>query len=246
MKMKNNFSSGSEAYARFRPGYPPELADYLTGLAAVRDNAWDCGTGSGQMAALLAPHFGQVFATDISRSQLAEAPEMPNVFYSVQAAEATGFADRFFNLIVVAQAIHWFDFERFYAEVRRTAAPEAILAAVGYGRFHINERLDAVVKDFYENTIGNYWDKERRYIDDAYKTISFPFAELTPPALENTFEWTFEHLIGYLNTWSAVKHYIKAHHQNPVQLLEKELRTAWGGEEKKTVNFPLLLRMGQV
>lgn len=244
--MKDNFSSSSGNYAKYRPEYPQELFDFIGTLVKDKSCAWDCGTGNGQVAAELAELFEQVMATDISVSQLENAVRKPNISYSVQPAERTDFPDGFFDLVIVAQAIHWFDFEVFYEEVKRTAKPDAYLVATGYGLLSISPEIDAVVLRFYNEIIGPYWDAERKYIDENYLTIPFPFEEIAVPAIENRLEWTFDHLIGYLETWSAVKHYIRENQQNPIELIRTELRKAWGETKTRNVIFPLLLRVGKV
>jgi SAM-dependent methyltransferase len=242
---KNNFSSQSDQYAKYRPGYPAAFFEYLNTILTGTQNAWDCGTGNGQVATVLAKMFDTVYATDISQSQLDNAARADNIIYSVQAAEQTDFPDHHFDLVVVAQAIHWFDFEKFYAEVKRTCKENALLIVIGYGILHVSPEIDAVIGRFYKNVIGPYWDKERRYIDEQYLTIRFPFEEIQTPQFSNTYTWTIERLIGYLNTWSAVKHFTRQNGMNPVDDLRKEIAAVWMQEEIE-VSFPLLLRVGRV
>src|SRR5690606_7126305 len=244
--MKDNFSTKSDQYAKYRPTYPPELFDYLNQLVQNKQNAWDCGTGSGQVARELAKTFENVFATDISQSQMDNAFRAENIHYSVQAAEKTDFENHQFDLITVAQAIHWFDFEQFYEEVRRTAKENTFLVVLGYGLVEVSETIDQIVKDFYTHVIGPYWDNERRYIDELYQTIPFPFEELETPDFVNRQNWKLEHFIGYLNTWSAVKHYTKENQQNPVEDLEIQLKKHWKSDEIKEISFPMLLRIGRI
>ena len=244
--MKDNFSAGSDKYAQYRPIYPVEFFDYLKSIVPVRQNAWDCGTGNGQVAYELSGMFDNVFATDISQAQIDNARKAVNITYSVQPAEQTNFEDRQFDLIVVAQAIHWFDFEKFYAEVIRTAKENAFICVVGYGRIEITEQIDNTITGFYNNVIGPYWDKERKYIDEGYKTILFPFKEIQAPKFVNRLHWTFEHLIGYLNTWSAVKHFIKKNGYNPIDKLQSELKQYWAENQVIEVRFSMLVRVGQI
>lgn len=244
--MKDNFSTQSEKYAKYRPTYPSYFFDYLNSIVQNKRNAWDCGTGNGQVAYELAKTFDKVFATDISQSQIDNSLKKDNIFYSVQPAEKTHFDNQLFDLVIVGQAIHWFNFEKFYKEVKRTTKEDALLCVVGYGRLEISEQIDSVITHFYENVIGSYWDKERKYIDENYKTIPFGFKEIQTPDFVNTRHWTLEHLIGYLNTWSAVKHFIKQNFYNPIDKLQPELERLWGNEQTKQVHFPLLLRIGQV
>ena len=245
-KMKDNFSTQSDKYAKFRPTYPSDLFAFLNESVPDKFNTWDCGTGNGQVAFELAKTFDNVFATDISQQQIDNALQADNISYSVQPAEKTNFDNGLFDLIVVAQAIHWFDFDKFYAEVSRTAKDNALLCVVGYGKLEINGQIDYLISDFYENVIGRYWDKERKYIDENYKTIPFPFDEIQKPNLAITQHWTLEHLIGYLNTWSAVKHFIKENDFNPVDKLKTEIEKYWDYEQIKKVSFPLFLRIGRI
>lgn len=241
--MKDNFSLQSDNYAKYRPGYPLDFFNFLNSIIPSKKKAWDCGTGNGQVAFELAKTFESVFATDISQSQLDNAVRAANITYSIQPAEQTSFEDHQFDLIVIAQAIHWFDFEKFYAEARRVAKEDAFIFVIGYGRPAISPQIDAVITAFYTDVIGKYWDKERRYIDEHYQTIPFPFkTEIKPPLFENKLQWDFEHVIGYLNTWSAVKHFIKQNGFNPVDALQTEIHRHWDNVPTREVKFPLLMR----
>lgn len=244
--MKDNFSSQSDKYARFRPTYPDGLYNYLLSLVKAKDRAWDCGTGNGQVAQQLALYFKHVDATDISSQQLENAPENKNIGYTVQPAEKTNFPDNVFDLITVAQAIHWFDFDAFYKEANRTIKNNGILAVIGYNLPTLTREIDTVIAGFYRSVIGPYWDKERKYIDENYKTIPFPWQDLPNPVLSIEFEWTLEHLYGYIGTWSAVKHYQKEKHTDPVALIKDDLKKAWGGAPTKKGYFPILLRVAKI
>jgi len=244
--MKDNFSSVSDSYAKFRPNYPPAIFDFLYPLLHNKACAWDCGTGNGQLAAELAKDFIQVYATDISQSQLDHAKQAENIHYSLQPAERTNFEASTFDLITVAQAVHWFDFDQFYAEVRRVSKPNGLIALLGYELIHITPEVDKVVRHFYKEIIGEFWDPERRYLEQKYQTIPFPFRELETPEIYNIKLWHFETLIGYLKTWSAVQHFITAKGFDPVDVIEAELREAWGTAEVRKVSFPILFRVGRV
>lgn len=244
--MKDNFSSCSDLYAKYRPLYPNELYKWLLVQVKEKKYAWDCGTGSRQVAAELSKYFEKVFASDISESQLAEAIKRANIEYSVQPAESSNFSNCQFDLITVAQAIHWFDFEKFYKEVRRTLKPDGTVAIIGYGLIKINPALDAIIQDFYKNIVGRYWDAERKYIDELYTTIPFPFKEIPSPVFTIEDDWTFDHLLGYFSTWSAVKNYIKHRNEDPIQLIRGKLRSVWGNERVMKISFPIFLRVGTI
>ncbi|MCB0495087.1 MAG: SAM-dependent methyltransferase, partial [Cyclobacteriaceae bacterium] len=81
---------------------------------------------------------------------------------------------------------------------------------------------------------------------ESYQTIPFPFQEVETPQFVNTFSWTFEHFVGYLKTWSAVKHFTKQNGYNPLNEVYDDLKLSWGNAEKRKVNYPLLLRVGKL
>ncbi|GAB3824485.1 class I SAM-dependent methyltransferase [Pontibacter rugosus] len=243
--MKDNFSGHAADYAKYRPQYSTELISYLVSLAPAQHLAWDCATGNGQMAGMLSEHFAEVVATDMSEKQIQNAVPMPNITYKVEPAEQSTLADASVDFVVVAQAVHWFEFDKFYKEVKRVLRSEGVLALVGYGLISVSSEVDKVLQELYEDILGEYWDPERRYIDAAYKTIPFPFQELEVPELSIQYTWTVEDIINYLNTWSAVKHYEKKQHQNPVQLIERELREVWP-QQQADIKFNIIARVGKV
>lgn len=244
--MKDNFSKDADLYAQYRPHYPLELFQFIFQFCPQKLKAWDCGTGNGQAATILSSAFKQVYATDISAAQMEQAVAIPNIHYSLQPAEHTQFPEEYFDLITVAQAIHWFDFEAFYQEVLRVSKKSAVLAVIGYDRIKIDATIDAIIDEFYFNQIGPYWDKERKWIDEQYKTIPFPFKEIDAPPFMIQYQWTLQHFIGYINTWSAVKHYIKANDSNPTNQLKSLLTPLWSDKEEKDVRFEILLRIGTI
>ncbi len=245
IRMKDNFSQDSKQYAQFRPHYPKELFDHLLSLVKEKNTAWDCGTGNGQVAGVLADHFREVYATDISQQQIDEAVKKSNIHYSILPAEKTSFHEKQFDLITAAQAIHWFRFTDFYAEVKRTLQPDGIIAVMGYGPVQTSKPLQEIIDHFYKNIIGPYWDAERHYIDELYQTIPFPFEEINIPSCKMSYQWSFEQFTGYLNTWSAVKHYKKQNDRDPVALIANDLYKAWTSLPTHSFEFPVLLRVGR-
>ena len=240
--MKDNFSKQSDLYSKFRPGYPKQLFEFLLPLLPVKKSAWDCGTGNGQLAVTLSKYFTEVYATDISAAQITNATKKKNIIYSVQSAEDTKLPDNKFDLITVAQAIHWFDFEKFYRQVNKTLKHGGIIAIIGYDVFKINKEIDLLINEFYRKTTGPYWDKERIHIDHHYTNIPFPFKEIDTPDFAMNYNWEFEQVIGYLNTWSAVQHYIRKNNENPVEKFSDELQKVWSNVLKRKVSFPVFMR----
>ena len=244
--MKDNFSNQAEQYAGFRPHYPKALYDFIFSYVQSFDTVLDVATGNGQVASTLADRFKQVYASDISRKQLDNAVQKENIIYSVESAEQFSFPDNCFDLITVAQAIHWFDFNKFYAEVYRTLKNDGLIVVIGYGLIRVDERTNPIIDHFYKDVIGPYWDKERKHVDEEYRTIPFPFSEIESPRLFIEFEWTLDHFVNYLSTWSAVQHFIKENNSNPVgcEMLQS-LQENWDVTQKKKVSFPLFIKAGK-
>jgi len=241
--MKDNFSGQADKYAKYRPHYPQELFDFILRQVSQKENAWDCATGNGQTATVLANYFTKVFATDISQKQIDKAQQALNIDYSLQPAEQTQFADNSFDLITVSQALHWFAFDNFYKEVKRVARPGAIFASWSYSLLYISPEIDKLIRSFYTDIIGPYWDAERKYVDQEYATIPFPFTEITAPPFTMQYKWTIEELEGYLNTWSALQKFMAVNKYNPVDEVINKIRPL-AGNEKLAILFPLHIRMG--
>lgn len=243
----DRFSTQAAQYARYRLDYPPELYAWLLPQVGGRTRAWDCATGNGQVAAVLAQYFAEVEATDLSAQQLAQAPPLPNVRYQVATAEHTPFPDERFDLITVAQAVHWFDLPAYHAEVRRVAGPGTVLAEWGYGLGQTGEpALDALIQHFHNETLGPYWDANRWHVLDEYARLPFPFARVRRAQFAVRRQWSAAWYLGYLRTWSAVANYGQQHAgADAVALVAAELTQLWGVGERELV-FPIFARAGVV
>lgn len=230
----NHFGDKAAQYQQFRPTYPESLFQYLVSLTEKQEYLWDVGTGNGQAAVALSPYFQKVMATDLKQGQLDAAPIRNNINYVACPAEKTLIPDCSVDLITIAQALHWFDFDAFYQEVRRVIKPNGVLAAWCYTLARISPEIDAIVEHLYTNILGNeYWPKERDYIDKNYETIPFPFLKIKTPDFFIERSLNFYQWIGYLNTWSAVQEYQDRNHgQNPLDLVMEDLQKAWGDSEK--------------
>jgi ubiquinone/menaquinone biosynthesis C-methylase UbiE len=244
---KDHFSSLAADYARFRPRYPDALFAWLADISPGKALVWDCATGNGQAASGLAAHFARVVATDASAAQIAGAERHERIEYRVAPAEASGLADASMDLVTVAQALHWFDLERFYGEVRRVLKPGGVIAAWCYNLLSLSPEVDARLDDFYFNVVGPYWPPERKYLERAYADLPFPFARIDAPAFAMEAEWTLAQLLGYLGTWSATMRYQAARDADPRTALAAELTKLWPhAEQARRVRWPLAVRVGRV
>ncbi len=236
---KDRFSSHAQEYSRFRPDYPKNLYESVLDQCNHFDRAWDCGTGNGQVAFVLSKYFKKVEATDISKEQIKYAKDSKNIKYSVRQAENTLFTDSQFDLITVAQAIHWFDLDSFYSEVDRVLRKDGIFAVWGYGLIEFeNSELNRLVQWFYKDVTGPYWDKERVKVHNHYKDIEFPYPILPSNNFRIDVEYSIEDLLNFLSTWSSVKNYKEQTGSDPIALLQDQLARFSYERQRFKGNFP--------
>ena len=198
------FSDRSDLYASARPRHPREIYDYLAAVAPRREAAWDCACGNGQVALDLIKHFDRVEATDVSEEQIAQAPKTDGVTFAVSPSESTPFADHAFDLVGVGQALHWFDYDRFWPELDRVLRPGGVFAAWGYVFPNMNADLDGVLAETLYPVIEPYWSDRNRLLWNHYRDIAIPYQRLDTPAFTFSVSWTRAQLLAYIRTWSAV------------------------------------------
>lgn len=243
----DHFSGVAGAYRAFRPVYPAALFDWLAALGPARRLAIDCGCGTGQASVGLAERFEAVLAVDPSADLVAKAVKHPRVAYRVARAEDTGAADGSADLVVAAQAYHWFDATRFHREVARVAREGAGIALVTYGLCRVDAGVDAVIDRLYGPVLGAHWPPERAHVDAGYRTLPFPWPEVSAPPLDIVERWALDRFLGYLGTWSAVSAYERATGRDPVADIAAEVRAAWGDPAApREVRWPLAVRAGRV
>jgi hypothetical protein len=246
MDNKNTFGLAANDYRASRPTYPDALFAYLASLCDRRRAALDCATGNGQAAVDLARYFEHVAAFDSSPEQIAAAPPHPRVEYRVAAAEELPYADGEFDLVTAAQGAHWFDLPRFYAEVRRVAVPAAVIAIWGYSYCKVDAEVDGLVARGLLGAIEPYWGAGNRVIMEGYRTIDFPFAELSWPKFTATHDWTRHAFLSYMRTWSAYSRYVAAGGADPMPALDAALARVWPDATTKPVQFELVGRVGRL
>jgi ubiquinone/menaquinone biosynthesis C-methylase UbiE len=244
---KDHFSRQACDYARFRPRYPAELFTHLASQVPEHACAWDCGTGNGQAALALAPHFSHVIATDASRKQIEHVTPHEKIMYLVSSAEKTPIAAHSVDLITVAQAIHWFNVDLFYAEVERVLNPRGAFAIWCYDLLSISPEIDLVLHDFNENIVGPCWPPERYWIGNHYADLPFPFVEQKAPAFAMRAQWSLDDLLGYLGTWSATQKFIEQRGSDPLEYVASQLAPIWGDPRiMKRVHWPLYVKIGKL
>ncbi len=241
---KDHFSGQSGAYRKHRPDYPPTLFEWLAAVAPARRLAIDVATGNGQAAAGLAAHFERVIATEPSAAQLREAPAHRRVEYRLEAAEAISAEPGSADLVTAAQAAHWFDWPRFVAAAARVLTKGGVLAVWSYNNCRVTPAIDRLVADFSRDVVGPYWPRERRIVEEGYRSLGLPFSPIAAPEFEMTTRWDAAAMLGYLDTWSAVRRARARSGRDPLDLLTGPLTVAWGAEPRD-MRWPLTILAGR-
>ena len=244
---KDLFSAQSQDYARYRPGYPPDLFEFLSSLTENHETAWDCATGNGQAASGLSQYYKKIIATDISEKQMSFGIQKDNIQYKVGAAENSGLENESADLITVSQAYHWLNWDQFHKEAHRVGKPNAVVAVWMYNRMMIeNPVLEELYERFYFDIMGPYWDPERRYVDDNYETVKFDFKDASRKQFQSVVNWTIEEFMGYLASWSANQKFQIQNKHSAVDLIKNEVRSAWKNVTTRRFIFPVYMRYGKV
>lgn len=244
MGRTNYFYSAGDDYARFRPGYQPALGAWLSSCCGTHSLALDVATGSGQAACIVAPHFDRVLACDASLAQIVAATAPAHVAFAIARAESLPVPDAVVDLLTVAQAMHWFDQQAFHAEVRRVLRPGGVIAAWTYNLLEVDPAVDALVHGLYRDVLRDDWPAERRHVENGYADLPFPYVRMAAPAFVMQAQWDARQLLGYLQTWSAVRRYRARTGSDPVAVVAAALRESFGGGTR-TVRWPLALHVGR-
>ena len=240
------FNDKSELYAEARPTYPQDLYAFLVENCRETENAWDCACGNGQSAITSVEHFSHVNATDVSPNQIAHAFEHPRITYAVCPSEKTPFDAATFDLVCIAQALHWMEYEAFWAEVKRVLKPGGIFAAWGYSWTTINAEIDAVVQIYLLDVIEPYWATQNKLLWNHYRDVPVPFHMLETPTFVMREMWDLRQLITYFHTWSATRRCIDALGEGFFNELYRQLLKVWGNAgESKEIDFDFCCVVGQ-
>lgn len=234
------FGARANAYASFRPQYPAALFTWLAAHSPGRQRALDIACGNGQASAPLLEHFEQVLACDGSPEQLYAAKDLQGVGCFAANADAQPLADASIDLIVVAQALHWFATPAFFTEAARLLKPDGLFCAWCYSLLRVDTEVDALIDDFYHGTLKGYWPDGRASVDAGYRDLQVPFSQIELPPFAIELQWDREQLLGYLSTWSAVQRLEKTSGRDPLADLLPKLEKVWpDGQQRRFVRWPL-------
>ncbi|HEX3981972.1 MAG TPA: class I SAM-dependent methyltransferase [Acidimicrobiales bacterium] len=143
------FETGSDVYERARPGYPPEAVDYLATTVGLAPGcrSLDVAAGTGKLTRQLRAYGAACIALEPSPSMREVfATVVPDVPVVGATAENLPVASANVDVVVVAQAFHWFDAPVALAEVARVLRPGGWLALIWNERDETDPMVDELVR----------------------------------------------------------------------------------------------------
>ena len=127
-QQRNQFGLLSNDYAKFRRGYPDEVFEIIKNKIKNNKTALDVGCGTGIATKEIAKFCESVIGTDKEEGMLEQARiYAPNCKFILAPAEKLPFEDSSFDLLVVAQAFHWFDQQKALSEFKRVIKPDGLI-----------------------------------------------------------------------------------------------------------------------
>ena len=239
----------STNYSRTRPMYPPEFYYWLFQQVSSSKVAWDCACGTGQVALDLAAYFEQVEASDISESQINAASPHRRIHYQVSPAERTPYADQTFDLVCVAQALHWFDLDAFWQELKRVLKPDGLFVCLGYNRLSVSPQEDQAISEHVMPLLAPYWPQESRLLWNEYDDVTFPLDLIPVPDFELTCHWTVNQVQDLMLSWSSSQALIAEQGKAGEEALMRGMeafKAAWQApNQKQDISLPFFVKAGR-
>jgi len=185
------FSDRVANYVKYRPGYPPEVIDYLEEQCqlTLESVIADIGAGTGIFTKLLLDRGYKVFAIEPNDPMREEADRQLGYserYHSmVGSANQTGLTDESIDLIVCAQAFHWFNTAETKTEFQRILKPDGYVALIWNNRDVEADNFAVAYDALLKQLSGSDYDKinhqnlkhddfVRFYKDGQYKLTKFP------------------------------------------------------------------------
>lgn len=209
---KTRFSETVRDYDQYRPSYPPQLIDWIINTTKVKPPAMvvDLGCGTGIATRLFATRGFTTIGIDPNEDMLADAIKRGGAAsYQKGDAQDSGLQNESVDLVISAQAFHWFDIRQTMTELRRIVRPNGFCCAF----WNVREGTP-FVKD-YEHLLKQY-SNDYQKTPKASETINiiknFPIIKSAKEAqFPNSQEFDLAGLIGRAYSTSYVAHGVKDH-----------------------------------
>ena len=240
------FQRDGSRYAEYRPKYPSSLAGSLAKLCRSHNLAVDAGCGTGQLTHLVADHFEKILGIDVSQTQLDHAVKLDNTSYALQRAESIDLPDSSVDLILAAQAAHWFNLDGFYSEVIRLGNASSVVALICYGVPYIAHPLNTTFQRGYWQDVHEYWPQSRRHVEFGYADLYFPFEPIGMDFHQCRQEMTVDGLINYIKTWSAYERALSNGQETAFLQYFELLRASCEATDVFEVIWPITVKAGHI
>jgi SAM-dependent methyltransferase len=240
------FSDKADLYKSSRPVYPAEIFNYLASLCSSTHLAWDSACGNGQAAVGLIEKFDKVYATDVSEEQIANAKPHPRISYEVSPSEKTRLENASCDLVCVAQALHWFNYELFWPEVQRVLKPGGVFTAFGYNWPSVNKEIDAAIKASVFDVVEPYWAANNKLLWNHYRDLVIPFEKLESPKFTMETRWNLDEFFNFIHTFSATRRCMDVMGDEFFQKGYAAVGKLWGdANQKKPVDLDFVFYAGR-
>ncbi|XP_075545705.1 putative methyltransferase DDB_G0268948 isoform X1 [Dermacentor variabilis] len=226
--------SHADIYAKFRPTAPQALIDQIMKFVKEKISdlnlAVDVGCGPGTSTTALASYFKEVHGYDISEAQITEAKSLhkfKNVSFSVSPAETITEKDQSVQLVMVMQAVHYFNLDAFYKEVIRILVPHGVLALCSYlipkPVSKNQERMDSIIdNEIIKGIPKEYWPSALDVVNNLYRDIQPAFEDhVRIECIEDRKMRTVADYVNLTKTWSAYKLFLKQQPSEADELCRK-------------------------
>lgn len=214
----------------------------------------------------ISQHFEKVVATDVAVEQLKHAAQRPNITYTLtpptltkqELARIVG-PEGSVDLVIVTEALHWFDLDTFYENVKSVLRkPGGVFAAVAYKlRPQVSEPVNHVLDELYSEM---EWSPRVQWVEDEYTTIPFPFTPLmsqqaastghdveSKDPFELTMDANLDEFLRYIETWSGTQTAVAKGLDPLNEERRRSFQEAWGSPEiVRRLRWPLVVRVGTV
>jgi len=130
------FSDRVDNYIKYRPGYPPEIIDYLIEQHILKADSIiaDIGSGTGISTEMFLKNANTVFGVEPNKEMREAAERLLSGylnFISIDGtAEETTLPNRSIDIVSAGQAFHWFDIPKAKTEFKRILKPSGIVVLI--------------------------------------------------------------------------------------------------------------------
>jgi SAM-dependent methyltransferase len=204
------FTNRTEEYRRHRPGSPPQVIDILKEKEVIDSSSVvaDIGAGTGLSSKLFLPHVSRVYGVEPNAAMRRQAEidlaDGVNFLTVDGSAEATTLADASIDLIVAAQAFHWFDKLAAFQEFRRILKPQGHVLLMWNERDTEGDALQAEYEAMLQSLIPNYCNLVHKSLKPEVITAFFNGAAVTRFSLANEQIFSLEALKGRMMSSSYI------------------------------------------